>query len=168
MICIRDCVEEKFALFSGWTVSTDFAGRVNVQGDHSPCCNHVFWLVEIAAASIFSSSWPITTPPPLSLFYHFFTFSFHTSVHPTDPSLALSLPHIPLHILSHRFNLSWFLRGPLFLSSPALPLSLLFSLCRQTVKVKSNPFLMESNCMKMCRAGTEKEEQSEVKRKRER
>lgn len=29
------------------------------------------------------------------------------------------------------------------------------------MKVKSNPFLMESNCMKMCRAGTKKRKRAE-------
>ena len=37
----------------------------------------------------------------------------------------------------------------------------MFFVFGQTVKVKSNPFLMESNCMKMCHAGTKKRKRAE-------
>lgn len=60
----------------------------------------------------------------------------------------LSFPSFQSSLLTPQRSTPLFFLRPLSTSPPFL----LF-LCRPTVKVKSNPFLMESNCMKMYRAG---------------
>lgn len=129
---------------------SDFALRTNVSLSLGE--------FEIAAASVFSSHFFLIPSSRVLSFPFFLKHSF-----------CLSLPNLPIPIFSISSSFSPdFSYCPFLFSLHLLPPTLTFSLCRQTVKVKSNPILMKSNCMKMCCAGTEKKEQSEVKRRWER